>query len=1005
VVLGYVLVTTIEREIRRMRDALRVTGEAIERIARGDIPPKITASYGDEVDVLAGHLNGCIDAVERLAADADLLSKAAIEGKLATRADATRHSGEFRAIVDGVNRTLDAVVDPLQLAATYVDRIAKGDLPPKITALHAGDFAALEGNLNRCIDAIGLLRTDAELLARAAVEGKLATRADASRHGGDFRTIVDGVNRTLDAVIGPLDVAARYVERIAKGDIPPKITESYAGDFSEIKNNLNQCIDALGSLLAEMGAMSRQHDLGDIDATIDAKKFHGAYQTVAEGVNVMVANHIAVKRKAMACVKAFGEGDFEAPLERFPGKKAFINDTVEQVRKNLKALIADAELLSKAAVEGKLATRADATRHTGDFRKIVDGVNRTLDAVINPLNVAAAYVDRISKGDIPGKITESYAGDYSGIKDALNRCIDALSALLADMATMSRQHDLGDIDATIDTKKFQGAYQTVAEGVNVMVANHIAVKRRAMACVKAFGEGDFEAPLERFPGKKAFINDTIEQVRKNLKALIADADLLSKAAIEGKLATRADASRHSGDFRKIVDGVNKTLDAVIDPLNVAAAYVDRIAKGDIPPKITDNYRGDFNEIKQNLNQCVEAMNEQARAALGIAEGDLTVQVTVRSEKDVLSSSLSRVVASLRGLVADVELLSTSAVDGRLGVRADASKHHGDYRRIVQGFNTTLDNVVTPLRDLGRVLERLSSHDLTSRVTAEYRGDFDALKAAANKATDQLRGAIAQITQNTLMLASSSEELSRVSLQMSANAEETSSQANVVSAASEQVSVNVQTVASSTEQMASSVKEIAKSASEASRVASSAVRIVDETNETISKLGQSSGEIGHVVKLITSIAQQTNLLALNATIEAARAGEAGKGFAVVANEVKELAKETARATEDIGQKIDAIQADTRSAIDAMGQIGSVIRQIFDIQTSIASAVEQQSATTASIERNVGEAAMATGEIAQNITGVAQAAASTAHGSGNTQQAAVGLSRMSSDLQAVVSQFRI
>ncbi len=304
----------------------------------------------------------------------------------------------------------------------------------------------------------------------------------------------------------------------------------------------------------------------------------------------------------------------------------------------------------------------------------------------------------------------------------------------------------------------------------------------------------------------------------------------------------------------------------------------------------------------------------------------------------------------------------------------------------------------------QVVEAASEGDLTKPVTVNGSDAIGQMGAGLSKFLTNLKTNISQIGNNANTLGDSSGGLTDVSQLMAGNAEETSNQANVVSAASEEVSKNVQTVATGIEEMTASINEIAQNANEAARVTQEAVEAAEKTNATVVKLGESSIEIGEVIKVITSIAEQTNLLALNATIEAARAGEAGKGFAVVANEVKELANQTGKATEDISRKIQAIQVDSKSSEEAIQNISSIINRINDISSTIASAVEEQTATTNEIGRNIAEAATGTQEIAQNITGVATAAQSTSQGATDTQTSAQEMSAISSELKELVGLFK-
>lgn len=315
-----------------------------------------------------------------------------------------------------------------------------------------------------------------------------------------------------------------------------------------------------------------------------------------------------------------------------------------------------------------------------------------------------------------------------------------------------------------------------------------------------------------------------------------------------------------------------------------------------------------------------------------------------------------------------------------------------------------EELQTKVGEILKVVNAAANGDLTREVTIKGADAVGQMGEGLAQFFATLRGSVANIAQTAQTLTAASSELTAVSQQMASNAEETAAQAGVASAAAEQVSRNVMTVATGAEEMGVSIKEIAKSAHEAAKVATAAVKVADTTNATVAKLGESSAEIGNVIKVITSIAQQTNLLALNATIEAARAGEAGKGFAVVANEVKELAKQTAKATEDISRKIETIQGDTKGAVGAIEQIAKIINQINDIQNTIATAVEEQTATTGEISRNVAEAAKGSSEIAQNVTGVAQAARSTTEGASDTKKSADDLAKMAHDLQQLVSRFK-
>jgi methyl-accepting chemotaxis protein len=615
---------------------------------------------------------------------------------------------------------------------------------------------------------------------------------------------------------------------------------------------------------------------------------------------------------------------------------------------------------------------------------------------------------------------------------------------ITEMQNVAREMEKGNIDSAV---QYQSSDE-IGELANSFRSISALLKEQAEAAQR-LAAGDVQVTI-KVASERDVLGKSLQQCIVNVKALVDDADKLVAAALDGKLDKRAESGRHTGEYRRIIDGLNRTFDELRKPLDVATEVLNKFSHGITPEPITEEYKGEYNKLKEATNR----------------------MITLTGQRQ-----------------SDIQRLLQEGTDGHLEVRADAAKYEGGNRALFEGINRLLDAILLPIAEGNRVLQQIRGGNLRERVEIECKGDHQKMKDAINgvhewlqglvdyvtriangdvnarmkKASDQdqihewlvllrtnitrlqtelvrlisaakngdlvtrgdpaqfkgvyaellesvndmsevFRSTMEQVGKMSQPLTQSAAELSRVAQEMGSSADQTASQANMVSAGSEQVSRNIQTVATASDEMGASIKEIAKSTADATKVATAAVHSAEETNVTISKLGQSSAEIGQVIKVITSIAQQTNLLALNATIEAARAGEAGKGFAVVANEVKELAKETAKATEDISRKIEAIQTDTEGAVSAIGQIGTVIGQINDIQNTVASAVEEQSVTTNEITRNLSEAAKGGIDISRSVAGVAEAARLASSAVAQTQKSAESLEKMADDLQSLMSRFR-
>ncbi len=647
-------------EIGRMAEAMDSFADELQtkvigvmnRISAGDVSMEITVK--DEKDEIAPAMKKTVETIRGLNDEVQVLIRAATEGKLDMRGQPDGYSGSWREMIEGINGLVDAFVAPINVTAEYVERISRGDIPPRITDTYLGDFNEIKNSINGCIDVMNELLSDTNRLIQATREGKLDARGDADVYKGEWSTLVKGINSLIDAFVGPINVTAEYVERISKGDIPDKITDAYYGDFNEIKNNLNNCIDVMNGLI------------GETDSLI------------------------------------------------------------------------------QAARQGRLDTRGNAEEFEGEWGTLVAGINDLVDAFTGPINLTAEYVERISRGDIPGKITDTYYGDFNEIKNSLNNCIDVMNGLLSETGKLIRAAREGQLDKRADAASFTGGWEELVGGVNLLLEAIVKPINEVTAVMNEISQGNLSVSVkEEYKGEFEVLSAAVNHTARDLKAVVGEISSVLGQISEGNLTIER-IREYRGDFVSISDSLNSILDSLNNVLGEINTASEQVSIGS--RQVSDG--------SQSLSQ---GATEQASSV-----EELTASVTEVAAKTKENAGSANTANELTGAVKDSAEQGSRHMEEMLRAMEDINNSSGNISRIIK----VIDDIAfqTNILALNAAVEaaRAGQHGKGFAVVAEEVRTLAARSAdAAKDTTELIQGSIKKSSAGTEIANNTAKALSEI----------------------------------------------------------------------------------------------------------------------------------------------------------------------------------------------------------------------------------------------------